>query len=153
MEDQKKEGIQTEIYSEYFKQELEDLERVARETDRYSEIISKQVEMLHKSASMNAKGSQHYLVEHIKNAVSLQSQKQSLLKDRMSLKKIILDYSIKEAKGDQDVDLMTSINQYISMLKDQQNGVKEEMAKTADALSADDIDEQIDSILEGNDNA
>lgn len=145
---EEKNNINTELYSEYFKQELEDLEKVAKETDKYSEIISEQIEMLHKSASMHAKGSQHYLVEHMKNAVSLQTQKQSLLKDRMNLKKVILDYSIKELKGEQDVDIMESINKYIGLLKEQHDNVKNEMSKTADILNTDNIDTEIDNILE-----
>ena len=66
-------------YEEYFQSTLERLEREYKKTEKYSKQIDDQIDKFENLPP--GKGSQHYLIEHIKNAITLQSQKQSLIKD------------------------------------------------------------------------
>lgn len=61
-----------EKYKEYFKDDLEAINEELTKSKHYSEIIDKEIEMLSESNSFGTnKGTQHYLIEHIANAVQL----------------------------------------------------------------------------------
>jgi hypothetical protein len=85
-------------YEEYFKGVLSELETEFEKSKSYSEKIDREINKL--ESSMPSRGGQLYLTEHIKNAIALQSQRQSIIKDKFSIMKSILDYSAKDNRDE-----------------------------------------------------
>ena len=102
-------------YEEYFQNTLSRLESEYKRTEKYARQIDDQIDKFEKSPP--GKGSQHYLIEHIKNAITLQSQKQSLIKDEFGFKKAILDYSLKNTEASNEKDLFVEIERLINQTK------------------------------------
>ena len=91
------------------------------------------------------KGSQHYLIEHITNAVQLQSQRQSLRKDKFSIKKAIMDYAAKFADDEsKDKDGDSHVAELINKLLEQDRSAKQSQMAP---LSEEDIDAEIDKVI------
>ena len=84
-------------YTDYFKEDLDAVEDELKKSMEYSSIIDSEIKKLSSPQMGMNKGGQHYLIEHIANAVQLQSQRQSLRKDRFAIKKAIMDYAAKFA--------------------------------------------------------
>ena len=72
-------------YADYFKEDLEAINEELETSKKYSQIIDKEIEALSKPG-LNSKGSQHYLIEHITNAVQLQTQRGGLREDKVNIK-------------------------------------------------------------------
>ena len=135
-------------YNNYFKDDLEALEKEIKKSEGYSAIIEKEIEQFTQKTggAFPVKGSQHYLIEHIKNAVSLQSQKQSLLKDKVSIKKIIMDYSEKGADGGDFAELQREIMKLTSQHR--QVSAPDSQTPTVGREPTEEELEEIDSILD-----
>ena len=131
-------------FNEYFEEDLKAIEEELAKSKEYSKIIDAQIETLSSQGPLGPnKGGQHYLIEHIANAVQLQTQRQGLRKDRFAIKKAILDYANKAAEKNDNKNV-ASFADMIDMLSanNKPNG-KAATSKT--------LDEIIDSSLEGND--
>lgn len=143
-----KQSIENEVqhYSEYFKNDLEAIEEELKKSKEYSEIIDSEIKKL-STANSNfgpSKGSQHYLIEHIGNAVQLQTQRQGLRRDRFTIKKAILDYAAKFAEEDNDLqgeDLSLIIRNVISRLNNNDDNTKE-------LIDSPNLDDEIDRLLD-----
>lgn len=145
MSDEKKEIIAE--YEEYFKEDLDAINEELSESKKYSEIINREINSL-SAPGLATKGSQHYLIEHITNAVELQTQREGLRKDKVAIKKAIMDYAIKaldkkKAEGATDVDIMDAI----AALLDEDRAKKGKSGKSPKEASQD-ADAEIDDILD-----
>ena len=58
-------------YTEYFQEDLDAVEDELKKSQHYSEIIDHEIDKLTQPSLGLNKGGQHYLIEHITNAVSL----------------------------------------------------------------------------------
>lgn len=124
-------------YQDYFQDDLDAINAAISKSDEYSNIINNEIETFTSQGSISTRGGQHYLIEHIKNAVSLQSQKQSLLKDKVALKKIIMDYSEKSlGEGSSIAELQKELNKLVAARKE---GLQQEIHEFDD----EDIDAKI----------
>ena len=130
-------------FEEYFADDINAIDCELKKSSEYSEIIDNEINSLRNTGTFGTtKGGQHYLIEHLSNAVQLQSQRQSLRKDKLSIKKLILDYANKaekEKNGASD-DIAAILNKYI---EDQ----KKESASEGIIISDEDLDSQIDSLI------
>ena len=91
-----------EEFEEYFKDDLAAIDEELAKSKQYSAMIDEEIEKIHAASIASGgalKGSQRYLIEHIKNAVALQTQRQSLRKDKFTIRKTILDYDHKNSKN------------------------------------------------------
>ena len=113
---------ETKEYKEYFKDDLAEIDNELKKADEYSTIIDNEIQKLKTSGLGVNKGSQHYLIEHITNAIQLQSQKQSLRKDKFTIEKTIMDYSKKfnEDKNSSDSNQLAELVNKI-IIKDREN--------------------------------
>lgn len=130
-------------YEDYFKDDLELLDREFKKSLNYAEKIDKEIDKF--DGLVGAKGAQHYLIEHIKNAIALQSQRQSILKDKFSIKKTLLDYSIKSENADSESNksLFDELNKLIK------EGVNARTkAVPAPEVQIKNIDDEIDKIVD-----
>ena len=108
------------------------LKKIDREIDKFDGLVG-------------AKGAQHYLIEHIKNAIALQSQRQSIPKDKFSIKKSLLDYSIKSDNADSESSksLFDELNKLIKEGVDART-----KAVPAPEIHLKNIDDEIDKIVD-----
>lgn len=135
-------------YREYFKEDLEAVEEELIKSKGYSQIIDDEINKLSAPSLGSNKGSQHYLIEHIKNAVELQTQRQSLRRDRFNIKKTIIEYEIKELKENKSEsseaqELIDKLNQLL------ENDKKQKTEKPN--YNENDLDDEIDKLLEEED--
>ena len=133
-----------ETYKKYFEEDLSAIEEELKKSKEYSVIIDSEIEKLSGPSLGSNKGVQHYLIEHITNAVDLQTQRQGLRRDRVAIKKAILDYAMKFADEENDVngnaaELTDLINKLLE--KDRIDNSKNE--KVID----ENLDNEIDNIL------
>jgi hypothetical protein len=135
-------------YQEYFKEDLTAIDEELKTSKDYSAIIDKEIKELSAPGLGVNKGAQHYLIEHLENAIALQTQREGLRKDRFAIKKAIMDYSNKnDTNNDSDInDLIKKLNETIA--KDRAKDQIE--AKEAQQVSPQDdaaLDKEIDSKL------
>jgi hypothetical protein len=136
-------------YEEYFNEILQELEKEFEKSNSYSQKIDEELQKF--EGSMPSKGTQYFLIEHIKNAISLQSQRQSLIKDKFNIKKAVLDYVTKdkseEATGKTLFEELTKIV----------NNDKQKLQKLGEKIDStlkkneESIDNKIDELLENSD--
>ena len=142
MEEKDKFGPNVELYRAYFKEDLDAIEEELAKSKEYSKIIDTEITAL-SAPGLATKGSQHYLIEHITNAVELQTQRQGLRKDRVAIKKLIMDYANRKEdreSGEGDADNLNDVmNKLLALSSKPDMTVKE---------SPEDIDSDIDKALE-----
>ena len=142
MEENDKFGPNVELYRAYFKEDLDAIEEELAKSKEYSKIIDTEINAL-SAPGLATKGSQHYLIEHITNAVELQTQRQGLRKDRVAIKKLIMDYANRKEdreSGEEDADNLNDVmNKLLALSSKPDMTVKE---------STEDIDSDIDKALE-----
>ena len=142
MEEKDKFGPNVELYRAYFKEDLDAIEEELAKSKEYSKIIDTEITAL-SAPGLATKGSQHYLIEHITNAVELQTQRQGLRKDRVAIKKLIMDYANRKEdreSGEGDADNLNDVmNKLLALSSKPDMTVKE---------SQEDIDSDIDKALE-----
>ena len=141
MEENDKFGPNVELYRAYFKEDLDAIEEELEKSKEYSKIIDKEITAL-SAPGLATKGSQHYLIEHITNAVELQTQRQGLRKDRVAIKKLIMDYANRKEdreSGEGDAENLNDVmNKLLALSSKPDMTVKE---------SPEDIDSDIDKAL------
>lgn len=111
-----------EEFEQYFKDDLAAIDEELAKSKQYSAMIDEEIEKIHAASIASGgalKGSQHYLIEHIKNAVALQTQRQSLRKDKFTIRKTILDYDHKNSKTSdgESVNIQAEISKLIAESK------------------------------------
>lgn len=141
MEEKDKFGPDVELYRAYFKEDLDAIEEELAKSKEYSQIIDKEITAL-SAPGLATKGTQHYLIEHITNAVELQTQRQGLRKDRVAIKKLIMDYA--NRKEDRDSGDGDAVNLTDIMNKLMAQGNKPDMTVKE---NSEDIDSDIDKAL------
>jgi hypothetical protein len=136
--------LENNKYEQYFAEDLAAIEEELPKSKEYSKIIDDEISKLTAVQSIGSnKGSQRYLIEHITNAVSLQTQRQSLRKDKVALKKAILDYTNKDTKFEgETADMTELVKEFIDLAK---NKKKEDSI----SIPSIDIDSEIDAMLDG----
>ena len=133
----------TSKYEEYFKEDLSRLDNEFSEMDKFDRLLSENIEKAQKSET---RGSLHYMIEHCKNLISLKTQKQGIMKDKVNLKKIIMDYAIKENSGTEDGKaILQELNKFI---RDRKTDINHTQSKPS---AESDIDAEIDKLLENED--
>ena len=132
-------------FEDYFKDDLDAIEEELEKSKEYSKIIDDEINKLSAPSLGANKGAQHYLIEHITNAVQLQTQRQGLRKDRFAIKKAIMDYAAKfteDSNGESDI--VELVNKIIEQDKKHVNNTQLDQLN----MNLDDIDSSIDSILD-----
>jgi hypothetical protein len=133
-------------FEEYFREIVTELEREFEKSDRYSQKIDAELRKF--DESLPGKNTQYYLIEHLKNAIELQAQRQSLIKDKFAIKKAILDYSIKtDADENEGKTLFDELSKLVKLDKEKFEQIK----KKIDDNDAKKLDEKIDELLEQSD--
>jgi hypothetical protein len=139
MKNNKNENIKQ--YEEYFADILIELEREFAKTEAYSKKTDDELQKF--EGMISSKGGQHYLVEHIKNAINLQSQRQSIIKDKFNIKKAILDYAMKSDLSEMEgKSLFDEISRIVEIEKER---IKRENSLTD--KESEEMDDLIDELL------
>lgn len=136
-------GKSLEDFEKYFKEDLDAIEEELKKSKGYSDIIDNEINKLTDIAFVN-KGGQHYLIEHIQNAVQLQSQRQSLRKDKFTIKKTIMDY-VNKLTSDEDSSAKAIMEKLNELLAND----KKELKDNNDAYKLDnsiDYDDLLDKV-------
>ena len=139
--DNKKLMEKADEYLEYFSDENDKLKA---SYDKCVELEKKMDEQINAITAQPAgRGTQHYLIDHITNAISLQNEKQSIAKDMSDLKKTALGYAIKDMVGDEDT---TGKDNVLAVLSDLIKEEKKKEAAVAQPKKADDsaVDAEIE---------
>ena len=139
-------------YEEYFGEILAELEEEFRKSDAYSKRIEDELKKF--EDSMPSKGTQYFVIEHLRNAIALQSQRQSLIKDKFNVKKAILDY-VKKDKNEESVGktLFDELAKIVNGDKEKLKKIGEKIDSTLNKDDVDyvDLDKKIDEILDSED--
>jgi hypothetical protein len=131
-----------EKYQEYFKQILDEIEAEFRKSNEYSQTIDEEINKFRDL--LGSKGSQHFLVEHVRNAIELQSQRQSLIKDKFNVRKAVLDYAMKSVDDDAaNKNLFAKLSELVKMDKEAIQKLKIEVTND----KTENIDNKIDELL------
>ena len=128
-------------FEQYFKEDLDAIEEELKKSKEYSEIIDSEIKNLKATAIGMVKGNQRYLIDHIHNAVELQTQRQSLRRDKFAIKKAIIEYTRKEG-SDTSGEFEELLNKLIQ--SDRKNKV--DTASTT-PLNEQNLDDEIDKLL------
>ena len=134
----------TSKFEEYFKEDLDAIEEELNKSKEYSQIIDSEIRKLSAPALGNNKGSTRYLIDIIENAVALQTQRQGLRKDRVAIKKSIMDYAMKFA--DDENDSANNSNEIMDALNKLLESDKSSTSKKP--LDNKNLDDEIDNILD-----
>lgn len=143
-----------EAYREYFKEDEEALKNIITRLETLQTISDNQINAIAQVSQQGtsvSRGTQHYLIEHITNAIQIQSQMQSVLKDKRSIKESALTLALKKAGGEENTDdakaILASLTTVISDMKkknlaavDRLEGAVE---KTITQEESDQLDEEI----------
>jgi hypothetical protein len=140
MEDKKRKQ-----YEEYFADILAELEKEFDKSTKYSETIDAEITKFADLTSF--KGGQHYLTEHLKNAISLQSQRQSLIKDKFSIKKAILDYTFKTDDEGSEQNLFKELQKLVEDSKEKIKKSNDNHEKVVNEIENKNLDAEIDEAL------
>ena len=132
-----------ESLEKYFKENIETLNDELKKTEKYSDIIDKKITELDRINPAVSKGSQHYLIEHLKNAIDLSSQRQSINKDLFTVKKTIIDYELKKADSSSGSSLFAELKKFIDCENNKESKVEE-------IIRSENLDDEIDKIISDN---
>jgi hypothetical protein len=135
------------FYTNYFKDNIEKIEQSLAMVDKYAAIIDKEIaDLSPKDGAFPQRGTQMYLAQHMENAISLLAQRKELQRDMVAIKKLVLDYSIKDERAnnaDDDKSLYDILNKLVESNK------KAEDAKAIGAkLTEGKTDSEIDAEIE-----
>ena len=130
-------------FEKYFNDELHALDELNKSVDEIAGIIKGKIDEL---SGSDSRGAGHYLVENCKNFIAVLNQKQSILKDKTSLKKIIKDYEVKADTGNTgDIGAISiELSKYI---EEQKKILKKAVSPVSDS----NIDAEIEKALEESD--
>jgi len=130
-------------YYDYFKDDLDAIEEELTKSKDYSKILDEQIDLLKQPQYSKAGG--HLLVEQIQNAVQLQTQRQSLRRDRFNIKKTMMDYANKNNEKTGDEEKLLDVVR--DLVKSQQKANAEKPQPVIEQ-DDDELDKIIDSQLE-----
>ena len=82
-----------EEFLKYFNAELEKINISYNKCEEMEQIINKHITAIDNAPA--GKGTQHYLIEHTANMISIQTEKQSLVKEITSLKQKAIEFAMK----------------------------------------------------------
>jgi len=129
-------------FETYFKEIMDELEREFAKSDRYSQKIDAELEKF--EGAMISKGTQYYMIEHLKNAIELQSQRQALIKDKFAIKKAVLNYAMRNEEDENaGKNLFNELSKIVNI--DKEKFAK--LAKTIDEKESAEIDKKIDELI------
>jgi len=135
-----------EKYEDYFKQIMDEIETEFRKSSEYSHAIDEEINKFRDL--IGSKGSQHFLIEHIRNAIELQSQRQSLIKDKFNVRKAVLDYAMKSVEDEAaNKNLFAKLSEIVKMDKE----ALAKLAETKNLASESELDTKIDELLSESD--
>jgi len=136
-----------EFFEEYFREDLDAIEEELTKSKSYSEIIDAEIKKLSAPSLGTNKGGQHFLIEHITNAVQLQTQRQGLRRDRFAIKKAVLDYASKFLDNEEGND-DAATKALLEKLLARENPSERKPVKLSSEADSD-LDAAIDSALDG----
>ena len=133
-----------EEYLSFFESEISDLKKELEKTAGYQKTVDEKIKTL--EGDQFVRGGQHYLIEQLKNAVAIENQKISIIDNIVKIKKMALDYTIKDKtnEGADTKNLLDSVNRLIKESKE---------TESAQVVSQnnDDLDAEIEKLLEESD--
>lgn len=136
------------FYESYFKEESDAIDEELAKSKEYSAIIDAEIKKLSGPSLGANKGAQHYLIEHITNAVSLQTQRQGLRRDKFAIKKAIIDYAAKFAE-ETTSEGENKVAELITELIERDKKNAKEKLETVSYIETIDLDAEIDRQLNG----
>lgn len=149
MDNQKKQIFESaDEFKSYLDDDIKELQSVYEHLLTLQQLSDGQLEAL--STAVPGKGTQRYLVDHITNAIAIQSQIQSVLKDKRAIKENALQLAIKQSNGEDTGDssailaaLQKVVNeQKIEKRKNKAAATEKQLAKTEAEIDAE-IDERL----------
>ena len=136
-------------YRDYFADDEKDLQELIKRLTKLQNISDKQIDDI--SAVAPGKGTQHYLIEHITNAIAIQNQLQSVLKDKRQIKEKSLEIALKNIDGDNigdGNDILASLQRLIKEQKEKANKNAETLeSKIENSGEEIDLDAEIEKKL------
>jgi hypothetical protein len=129
-------------FEDYFQSILEEIEKEFEKSNNYSKKIDAELEKF--EGTMPSKGTQFFMSEHIKNAIALQSQRQSLIKDKFAIKKAVLDYTM---KMEEDESAGKTLFEELSKIVSFDKAKLAEIGKKLEVNQQGNIDDKIDELL------
>lgn len=134
----------SEVFREYFKEEEEKLDNVLNELTLMQNKLKNLIDNFLESPGM--RGTQKVLSDQIANFISIQNEKQSVLKDKRTIKENSLNLALKTRTSDDGDEKDMILNNIFSILKKDK---KEDLKISEENKSNDtDLDLEIKKRLE-----
>ena len=137
-------------YRSYFKEDEEALQGIITRLETLQSISDNQINAIaqvSQGGTSVSRGTQHYLIEHITNAIQIQSQMQSVLKDKRSIKESALTLAIKKAGGEENTDdakaILASLTTVISDMKKKNQAAVEKLESAVENTITDEESDQL----------
>jgi hypothetical protein len=83
---------ETKQFEDYFKDDLDAINSTISDIELYKKGIDGRIGLMQGAGS---RGGEHYLTDHYKNAIALETMKATLLEDRFEIHKTVMDYAVK----------------------------------------------------------
>lgn len=138
-------------YRSYFKEDEEALQSVISRLEKLQSISDKQIDAIaaiSQQGTSASRGTQHYLIEHVTNAIQIQSQMQSVLKDKRSIKESALTLALKKAGGEENTDdakaILASLTTVISEMKKKNNAATDRLETAVNNTISDEENSKLD---------
>lgn len=138
-------------FKSYLKEDEEELKSVYDHLLKLQELSDNQLNQL--STALPGKGTQRYLVDHITNAISIQSQIQSVLKDKRAIKENALQLALKQTNGEDVGDaaaILAALQKQINERKLEKHKNNASSLEKKIEKSDAEIDAEIEERLRGN---
>lgn len=132
-------------YLGYFSENDAELSKLLTKLSKLEAVEDAQIDAITRAPA--GRGTQHYLIDHLANEISIQTQKQSILKDKRDIKANALNIALKSANGDDISDASEVIGKLQMLIKERGKAADALVAKTHDNENSYEIDEEIEKKL------
>src|SRR5574344_1641272 len=137
-------------FKSYFKDDEKSIDSLITKLDSLQQIIDGQINEISQAAP--GRGTQKYLIDHITNAMSVQTEKQALLRGKRDIKENALTLALKneEKEGTSDTaDVLNALSALIKNNKEREEAAVDQLDKKINKTEAE-IDDEIEKRLADN---
>jgi hypothetical protein len=135
-----------DLFAEYLKDNDAELTSLLKKLTELEGISDKQMSAI---MSMPAgRGTQHYLIEYLNSNISIQTQKQSILKDKRDIRNNALNLALKNMKGEDIGDAADVLTKLQILVNTRKQEAADAVGKIEEGIAKAKTDAELDAEIE-----
>ena len=135
-----------DLFAEYLKDNDAELTSLLKKLTELEGISDKQMSAI---MSMPAgRGTQHYLIEYLNSNISIQTQKQSILKDKRDIRNNALNLALKNMKGEDIGDAADVLAKLQILVNTRKQEAADAVGKIEEGIAKAKTDAELDAEIE-----